>query len=326
LPANIDSDFTVRPYEAGDRGLWDRLVGESRSAHFLFRRDYMEYHRDRFEDASLIVLAGEAPIALLPASRDGSQVVSHGGLTFGGLVSTEALTTRRTVAVLGAVIGHLQGEGVTRLRYKAVPHIYHSIPAEEDLYALFVHGAELVRRDIAATLRPSSRPRYSKGRKAALRQAQRSGMEVAREQTFAEFMALEREALRRRYGADPVHTGEEMELLAAAFPENIKLFTARRDGLLLGGVLIYETASVAHAQYIGASEVGYEAHALDFVIDYLIEDEYADKRWFDLGTSTTEEGRSLNTGLMRSKESYGARAVAYDTYSLNLEEATRALV
>jgi hypothetical protein len=29
---------------------------------------------------------------------------------------------------------------------------------------------------------------------------------------------------------------------------------------------------------------------------------------------------------MRSKESYGARAVAYDTYSLNLEEATRALV
>jgi hypothetical protein len=132
-------------------------------------------------------------------------------------------------------------------------------------------------------------------------------------------MALEEEALRRRHGVLPVHSGEEMERLAAAFPENVKLFTARAAGDLLGGVLVYETPVVAHAQYIAGSQRGYELHALDAVVDFLIGTEYREKRWFDFGISTTEEGRTLNTGLIRSKESYGARAVAYDAYELSLE-------
>jgi hypothetical protein len=112
-----------------------------------------------------------------------------------------------------------------------------------------------------------------------------------------------------------------MVMLAGAFSDNIKLFTARREGELYGGVLIYETPTVAHAQYIAGTEAAYAENALDAVLGHLIEDVYADKRWFDFGISTTEEGRNLNTGLMRNKESFGGRAVAYDTYVVGLEDA-----
>lgn len=319
MPAAADSDLEVRPYAAGDRELWDRLVEESRSNHFFFRRDYMEYHRDRFEDASRIVLDAGAPVAAFPASRHGEEIVSHGGLTFGGILSGPKLTTRRTVEALRALLASYAAEGATALRYKAVPAIYHLVPAEEDLYALFVAGAELVRRDCAAALRPADRPRPSKGRRAAVRSARAAGFEVAREDAFAEFMELEDEALRRRHGTAPVHTPAEMEMLAKAFPDNIKLFTARRDGALAGGVLIYETPAVAHAQYIAGTEGAYAEHALDAVVAHLIEEEYAAKPWFDFGISTTEEGRNLNTGLMRNKESFGGRAIAYDTYVVRLE-------
>jgi hypothetical protein len=321
LPGAADSDVEVRPYEPGDRALWDRLVEESRSRHFFFRRDYMDYHRDRFEDASRIVLAGGTPVAAFPASRHGEEIVSHGGLTFGGILSGPKLTTRRTVEALRALLTSYAAEGATTLRYKAVPAIYHLVPAEEDLYALFVAGARLVRRDVAAALDPRERPRPSKGRRAAVRQALGAGIEVAREDAFAEFMELEDEALRRRHGTAPVHTPAEMEMLAAAFPDNIKLFTARREGALQGGVLVYETPVVAHAQYIAGTEQAYAEHALDAVLAHLIEDEYAAKPWFDFGISTTEEGRNLNTGLMRNKESFGGRAVVYDTYEVGLEDA-----
>jgi Acetyltransferase (GNAT) domain len=321
-----ESDLFARPYEDGDREAWDRLVEESRSAHFFFKRAYMEYHRDRFEDASLIVFDGETPVALLPASREGERVVSHGGLTFGGLLSGERLTARRTVVALAAVLARLRQDGAASLRYKAVPHIYHRVPAEDDLYALFLHGAELVRRDCASALRPGRAPAYSKGRRSSVRQAQEAGLSLAQEDNFAEFMALESEALQRRHGVAPVHSGPEMERLAVAFPENIKLFTARREGELLGGVLVYETAAVAHAQYIAGSEAGYDLHALDAVVAFLLGSEYADKQWFDFGISTTEEGRNLNTGLIRNKESYGARTVVYDSYELALGEAAGALV
>lgn len=321
MPEGDDRDVEVRPYDPGDRDVWERLVEGSRSRHFFFRRGYMEYHRDRFEDASRIVLSGGTPVAAFPANRDGETVVSHGGLTFGGILSDSKLTTRRTVAVLRALLASYAAEGATELRYKAVPAIYHLVPAEEDLYALFVCGATLARRDVAAALRADERPRSSKGRRAAVRQARAAGFEVGRDDAFGEFMRLEDEALRRRHGTAPVHSASEMEKLAAAFPDNIKLFTARRDGELHGGVLIYETPAVAHAQYIAGSELAYREHALDAVIADLIEEQYATKPWFDFGISTTEEGRSLNTGLMRNKESFGARAIAYDTYLVRLEDA-----
>jgi hypothetical protein len=316
-----EGGLRVRHFEPGDREAWDALVGESRSAHFLFRRDYMEYHRDRFEDASMILESDGVPVALLPANRQGDAVVSHGGLTFGGLISTPKLTTRRTAEALNLVLDRLAGEGVTSLIYKAVPSIYDAVPAEEDLYALFAADAALVRRDCSAAVPRANRLPYTKGRRTAVRQGREAGIEVGRDAAFVEFMALEGEALQRRHGVDPVHTAAEMEQLASAFPENIKLFTARRDGRLLGGVIVYETATVAHAQYIAGSEEGYAEHALDAVVDFLIATEYAEKPWFDFGISTTEEGRNLNTGLIRNKESFGARAVVYDTYRIDLGRA-----
>lgn len=278
----------------------------------------MEYHRERFADASLLVCDGEVPVALFPATRAGEEVVSHGGLTFGGLLSGPKLTTRRTVEALGAILVELARQGAATLLYKAVPSIYDAVPAEEDLYALFLADAVLVRRDCSAALRPVAHPPYSKGRRSAVRRAREAGIEVGRERAFAEFMGLEGEALQRRHGVEPVHTAAEMEMLAAAFPANIKLFTARREGELLGGVIVYETAVVVHAQYIAGSERGYAEHALDAVVDFLLTAEYVDKAWFDFGISTTEEGRNLNTGLIRNKESFGARAVVYDTYRVAL--------
>jgi hypothetical protein len=312
------TELAVRPYADDDNGSWEALVEESASGHFLFRRGYMDYHRHRFEDASLLVWDGDAPVAALPASRDGDVVISHGGLTFGGLLSGPGLTTRRTVAVFGEVIEHLRAAGARALLYKAVPHIYHRIPAEEDLYALFVHGAALVRRDSSSAVSREGRLGYSKGRRSAVRQAQKSHFAVARDSAFDEFMRMEDEALKRRHGIAPVHSPEEMEMLADRFPENIKLFTARSDGELLAGAIVYETETVAHAQYIAGTEGGYAEHAPDAVIDHLLEVEYRQKRWFDFGISTTDEGRVLNEGLARNKESYGARAVAYDTYRVDL--------
>lgn len=314
-----ETKLAVQPYTDEASAGWDAFVDASSSGHFLFRRDYMDYHRDRFEDASLLISDGDALVAVLPASRDGDAVISHGGLTFGGLLSGPQLTTRRTVAVIGEVIEHLGAAGVRSLVYKAVPHIYHRIPAEEALYALFVHGAVLVRRDCSSAVPQEGRLGYTKGRRSALRKAEKSQLTVVRDPAFGEFMQMEDEALKRRHGVVPVHTPEEIALLADRFPENIKLFTARSDGELLGGAIVYETATVAHTQYIAGTETGYAEHALDAVIDHLLEVEYRQKRWFDFGISTTDEGRVLNEGLARNKESYGARAIAYDTYRLDLD-------
>ena len=123
----------VRRYEAGDEAAWDELVRRSRSGHFLFLRPYMEYHADRFEDHSMVVFRGGRLVAALPANRDGATVVSHGGLTFGGLLTDAAMSTGRVLDAFSQVCAQLARAGLEALLYKPVPHIYHRIPAAEGL-------------------------------------------------------------------------------------------------------------------------------------------------------------------------------------------------
>jgi hypothetical protein len=127
-------------------------------------------------------------------------------------------------------------------------------------------------------------------------------------------MAIEEELLREKYGARPVHTAAEMGLLAGRFPDHIKLFAAHRAGRMEAGVIIYESALVAHAQYIGSTAEGRESGAPDLIMGHLINDYYAGKKYFDFGISTEDSGRRLNAGLIENKQGFGGRAVVYDFY------------
>ena len=290
---------------------------------FLLERGYMDYHSDRFEDHSLVFRRNGSIVGVLPATRHGDDLHSHGGLTFGGLVLSPRAGAALVLEIMDRLMLYLDQEGFRSLLYKAVPHIYHTIPAEEDLYALFRVGARLVRRDVSSTIGAGPRLAPSKGRKSALAGARRRGIHVERSEAFDAFMGLEERELQRRHGTRPVHTGDEMARLALRYPENIALYTARLDGELVAGTIVYESPQVAHTQYIAASDRGREVGAMDLVLHHLLADVYSNKQWFDFGISTEQAGRHLNTGLIAYKESYGARATVYDFYELAPLAGTR---
>jgi GNAT acetyltransferase-like protein len=312
------AETLIRRYEPALRNTWDSFVDRAKNATFLFRRDYMEYHADRFADASLLFERAGKLAAVIPANRREGDFASHGGLTYGGIVCDDRMSTEGMLAIFEALLEHLRASGVERLIYKPVPHIYHAYPAEEDLYALFRAGARLARRDVGSSIEVASRYALAKGRRWAVKKSERSEIDVAESWSFEAFMELEARLLEEKYGAAPVHSGAEMRQLADRFPENIRLFTAQRNGELLGGTIIYETPRVAHAQYIASTDVGREVGALDRLFAWLLDDVYAGKRYFDFGISTEQEGRVLNHGLIENKESWGARATVYDHYELRL--------
>jgi hypothetical protein len=228
------------------------------------------------------------------------------------------MTTTKMLATFDAAASSFAASGARTWVYKPVPHIYHRIPAEEDLYALFRLGAKLVRRDIASSIRLDRRLKYAKGRKAAVKAAAEAGWSVARSEDFEWFVELQAETL-ARHGAVPVHSARELGFLASSFPDNIKLFAAEMGGSRRGGIVVFETSEVAHTQYIASSAEGRELGAVDVIADWLLADyEGTGKPWFDFGTSTLDNGHTLNEGLVRNKESYGARGITYDWYELAL--------
>jgi len=306
-------------YSQVHKAVWDAFVAGSKNGTFLFFRDYMEYHAHRVTDHSLLFFLKGKLIALLPANEVGQELHSHSGLSYGGIISGNSMRAAIMLRVFDAMLVYLRKVGFTRLNYKAIPHIYHLTPAEEDLYALYRSGASLCRRELNSVICLDNPLPYSQLRKRKLKDVQAESLNLQQSFDFVSFMKLEQELLQTKYNLIPTHSSEEMEKLAQQFPEHIKLFAAYEAAEMVAGIIIYETETVVHCQYIGATERGKHLSALDALTDFLLTSIYKQKRYFSFGISTEQGGRYLNENLVRNKESYGARAVVQDFYTLELE-------
>jgi hypothetical protein len=309
--------FTVRPYAQADANVWDALVEHSRNGNLLHRRGYMDYHADRFVDRSLMVERNGEAVAAFPANIRENLVTSHGGLTYAGLITTQALRAESTLAVFEQIGSHYRAHGVERVVYKAVPHVFHAYPAEEDLYALHSLGARLTRRDLSSVIPLRETFHFTQGRRHAIDKARKAGIRLQVGADPAAFHALLSEVL-GKHDTRPTHSLRELRLLQARFPQRIVLHEAHREDALLAGVLVYDFGSVVHTQYMAASEDGRRLDALSFLLAELIGGIYADRAYFSFGISTEQEGRVLNGGLIAQKEYFGARAVVHDFYEWQL--------
>lgn len=311
--------ITVKRYTPELQVKWDCFVDRSKNGTFMLKRGYVEYHSDRFEDCSLLFFdETDNCIALMPASRHGREVRSHGGLTYGGMICDRRMTAVIMLEVFHAMINHLKAEGVTNLLYKRVPSIYYSYPADEDLYALYRTGAHLVRRDLSTTIDLCDPIPFSSARVRGIKKARKSGLAVRETDDYESYVALLTEVLVAHHNTRPPHTADELRLLATRFPDVVKLFCAFRENEMLAGVLVFKTQQVVHAQYIANSDAGRNIGALDIVMDFLIREYSVGCRYFDFGISTEDSGRVLNTGLVGQKEMFGGRGIAYDFYSIKI--------
>lgn len=277
----------------------------------------MDYHADRFDDHSIIFSNGDKIVALLPASKHDAELRSHGGLTYGGLILGRKTTIKDVRDCFDALLEYASSAGFKKILYKPVPHIYHSLPSEEDLYSLFLHHASLLARNVACAIYMPDKIKFRNIRRAGIRKAEKLGLFVKESDDFETFWAILEDNLSSRFNTHPVHSLDEILQLKKFFPDNIRLFTSVRENKILGGTVLYlNPPFVAHTQYISASPEGKESGALDLLFSHLIDDICNNYNYFDFGTSNADNGYTLNQSLVYQKEGFGARAICYDSYEI----------
>ena len=309
----------IRRYRREDKELWNSFVNKARNATFLFDRNYMDYHADRFDDNSFMFYHKGKLKAVLPANVAGDTLYSHQGLTYGGLLLDKKATVEDVLECFDSLNSWLRENGISKVVYKALPWIYQQYPSEEDLYALtWKCKAQLISRNIASTIFIDNKLKFAESRKSGIRKALSLNIEVGESNDVDGFWHVLDDNLGNRYNAKPVHTANEMKLLMSRFPNNIRLYVAKMNGEIVGGTLIYVTPQVVHTQYISASVEGKKHGALDLLFDYIINKVYANCRYFDFGKSTEQGGAYLNEPLIFQKEGFGGRGVCYDWYQWEL--------
>jgi hypothetical protein len=312
--------FEIRPYTEDKEQEWNDFVERSKNATFLFNREYMDYHKGRFCDSSLMFYLKGSLHAVLPANRQSDTLYSHQGLTYGGLILNSKAKAETTLTLFQEMNEYLKTRNFKHIIYKPTPWIYHSIPAEEDLYALTnICHARIIAREISSTIFLKNKIRFSELRRRCVNKAHKNGIEIRQSDDYKTFWEILGNNLYSKYNVHPVHSLDEICLLANRFPCEIKLYMAYKDNKAMGGSVVFVMKNVIHTQYISASEEGKRIGALDALFDYLINsDIFADKEYFDFGKSTEQNGQHLNNALIFQKEGFGGRGVCYDHYMWDL--------
>lgn len=311
----------VKRYTNSDMDLWNKFNKVSKNSLFMFDRNYMDYHKDRFKDHSLLFYDDDTLIALLPMCEYEDKLISHGGLTYGGFITGVRMKQHLMNDCFTELIRYAVENGYKSIRYKCIPHIYHSQPAEEDRFALFANRAKLVTVDVSTYLNLENPLKMSKGRKAQVSRAKREGVvvgELTESKDFEQFITLENEVLMEKHKVHAVHTGNELKMLHDRFPENIHLFAAMKDEKLIAGTVVFEYDGVVHTQYMAADNEARRIGALDLAVATVIDKYRTKKQWLDFGISTEHGKIFLNEGLAAQKEGFGGRTGVYETWEINL--------
>jgi len=314
--------LTIKKYTSTDKQIWDNFLSVSKNATFLFRRDFIEYHGERFLDHSVLIFNSKKKIlALFPACQKNKTIYSHSGLSYGGIIFHQDIRFHETKAIFQILLDYFQLQGFQKIIYKQLPYFYQQYPNYEEDIILYQLKAQLIRKDIGAIIDlQSSRPATflrGRSRELDLQKAQNYGLEIIQSNELSFFWEnILTPNLRIRHQIYPTHSLKEINHLAHLFPENISFFTVQKNQEVLAGTLIFQTNEVAHAQYIASSKLGKKHGALTLLFQHLVQNEYSYFKFFSFGVSTENQGKNLNQGLHTWKESFGARAVPHNIYQI----------
>ena len=306
----------ITPYNSSHKPPWNTFNAESKNGLFMFDRDYMDYHSDRFKDNSLLFFEDDKLLALLPLNAQGGTLYSHQGLTFGGFIVGDSMRQTKMLECFSSLREYMRDCGFERLFYKVLPYTYHQNPAQEDLYALFRNQARLYRTDCSTTIDLRNSFKMSELRKRGVKKANKEGVEIEHSLDFSSFIALANEVLQDKHNTKAVHSTEELSLLHSRFMDNIKLFVAKKNQEILAATLLFIYPNLIHTQYLAVNDKGREIGALDLLLKTLIDTYAGSKTYFDFGISTESNGTFLNTGLISQKEGFGGRTITHQFYEL----------
>lgn len=307
--------YSIKKYSKDDFKKWNDFVLQTKNGTFLHNRNFMEYHQDRFEDFSLIILENEKWVAVLPANVYKNEVFSHQGLTYGGLLYSEKLKLVNVIEIFQIILFFFNEIKIEKLVYKLIPNIYYQKPAEEIKYALFLTKSKLIRCDTLSVIDLSKEFKIASGRLEGIKKGTTNNLEIREENNFEDFWKeILIPNLFIKHRSEPVHSVDEIKLLKKIFPENIRQFNVYQNNKIVAGTTIFETNLVAHSQYISGNESKSQNGSLDFLYHYLITDFYRNKKFLDFGTSNENNGQRLNSGLNFWKESFGSNTIVQEFY------------
>ena len=103
---------------------WNNFLHNSNIDNFIFDREFMEYHKKKFKDNSLIFKKNRNIAALLPANISDNILYSHLGLTFGGFIVNSKLNFSDYQEIIDAFFEYCKKKKFKKIIIRQIPFIH----------------------------------------------------------------------------------------------------------------------------------------------------------------------------------------------------------
>lgn len=317
------SEIEVVRYTDQYREKWEKFVlNNSTNGSFLMSRNFLEYHKDRFVDHSVLFIRGGSNIVgVCPAVEkveDGKkQFISHAGSTFGGIVvGKEYHNITNIQGMVQALDEYLKANGFNYALIKNPNEIFASENGNLIDYMFYNLGyqnydelsfaldfSKVPNDDVVMNFRSKTRNLYRTSLKNNLELKQ-----LTTKEEIKDFYAILCKSL-EKYDTKPVHSLEELyELYFDRLPNVIRFYGVYSEGKMISGSMVFIINNVFHTQYLAADPECLYLKPMDFMDGSLIllaHDEGF--KFFSFGISTEDHGHYLNENLAKFKEGFGTQ-------------------
>jgi hypothetical protein len=304
-------EIRVQKYHPSIDTEWNQFIKTSVNGTFLFHRDFMDYHKERFEDHSLMFYKENQLICCMPAHIESQVFYSHRGLSYGGWILSEIGTENMHLLLevfleyIKDVIFLVTGMPLAKAEIQLPPISYHTV--HEEVTSILkqkgfrvnrVLDNQFVKLDRQIGVSPKKSRGYRNGKFEELR--------IDRANDFKSFWSqVLLPQLQSRYASKPVHSIEEIELLASKFPEKIIQHNVYKEDQLLAGITFFIKRDIVKSQYTASSPQGLKTDAIGYLYMEAMK-EFQEKGFLlmDYGPVNERDG-SVNEGLLRFKKELG---------------------
>lgn len=314
-------ELRIEKYSADLKEKWDDFVmKQSMNGTFLQTRQFLDYHKDRFQDTSLILYKGnDTMVAVVPACtiEDEARKIfsAHQGSTFGGIVIGKNFNNIEHVdAIMTTLEDYLKSQQYDEIWIKCTSEIFAKGNVNLLYYYMFQRGYsswdeiscyidfEHYEEDIITNFTAGRRRDYKYSLKQNLEFRQ---LETREEVTV--FYSILCQNL-EKFDAKPVHSLEELlEFKEERLKEIVDFYGVFHEDKMIAGSMVFKFFDkVFHTQYLAADSGYLKMFPMNFLDTKLIQTaKEKGFQFFSFGTSTEEHGKVLNKHLAQFKEGFG---------------------
>jgi len=318
----LDVLMDILRFKEKDTSAWDCFVQEANNGTIFHTQRFLSYHpKTRFKDHHCMVTQKESLIAVFPAVEHEGSIISHRGASYGGLVMKHGIGISTVCRIIEHLVTYYRSKGFKKIITTQTPLVYYKDPHQYADFALAKQGFSYLKREVTAVIpiiTAEPLPTFHADARRSTKKAEREGIQIRISDEYERFYEILKNNLGMRHNVKPTHTLSEMHKLRKLYPDDIILFAAYYNRIMIGGIVVFVTnKQTILAFYISHNDKYQQFRPVNLLFYEILKWAYYHGfNYLDLGTFTLN--MEPNWGLGRFKENHNAHGFLRDTFTLNL--------